>query len=130
MKNLILTLILMCAALITVPAQKQSVTVEIMQGTWIIQGGGENKTPRWFLEWTFENGKFSLSGYPKVQQEGNYRILKNKDGKLTLELFNQKGDWGTKNSQLEIVVDHNNDQLTLIKDKGPFKRVIKKQSSY
>lgn len=119
----------MSAALVNVPAQKQSVSEEIMQGIWIIQGGGENKTPRWFLEWTFENGKFSLSGYPKLQQEGSYRIIKNKGGKLTLELFNQKGDLGTKNSQLEIIVDQNNDQLT-IKAQGPFKRVIKKQGSY
>ncbi len=129
MKAFLMIVIFMSAALVNVPAQKQSVSEEIMQGIWIIQGGGENKTPRWFLEWTFENGKFSLSGYPKLQQEGSYRIIKNKGGKLTLELFNQKGDLGTKNSQLEIIVDQNNDQLT-IKAQGPFKRVIKKQGSY
>lgn len=125
----LLILILMCAAFVHVPAQTQNISEQVMQGTWMIQGGGENKTPRWFLEWTFDDGKFSLSGYPKLQQEGSYRVTKNNGNKLTLELSNQKGDLGTKTSQVEIVVDRNNDILT-IKDQGPFKRVIKKQGGY
>lgn len=113
----------------TVATPKQSVSEKIVQGTWVVEGSGDGKSSTGYLEWTFDNGKFTLNGYPQVHQEGSYRIINNRGDKLTLELFDQKGTWGTKKSQMEIAVDAKNDHLT-IKDKGPFRRVIKKEGSY
>lgn len=129
MKAFVLILLFLCAPVSIVPAQTQKVSEEFIRGIWHVDGGGENNTPRWWLEWTFEEGKFLLTGYPVVNQKGSYRVLKAKDGKLTLELFDQQGDLGAKNSKIDIVIDQKKEVLT-IKDKGPFKRVILKKSSY
>ena len=110
-------------------APRQSISEKVMQGTWVVEGSGDGKSSTGYLEWTFDNGKFSLNGYPQVHQEGSFRIIKRRGDKLTLELFDQKGNWGTRKSQMEIAVDVKNDLLT-IKDKGPFRRVIKKEGSY
>ncbi len=129
MKTFLLVFMLAFMGATNGSAQKQSVSEQIMQGTWLVEGSGDGKSATGYLEWSFDNGRFTLNGYPQVHQEGSYRILKSRGDKLTLELFDQKGSWGTKKSQMEIAVDTRNDRLT-IKDKGPFRRVIKKEGSY
>jgi hypothetical protein len=131
MKTLLLTFIVALVVATSVPvlSQNKNTGEKMIQGTWHLEGGGENKTPRWFLEWTFKDGKFNLDGYPPLHQEGSYRVVKTKGDKLTLELFDQKGNFGTEKSQMEVVLDKKQDMLT-IKDKGPFTRVYKKGNSY
>ncbi|HEY0546216.1 MAG TPA: hypothetical protein VGC91_12620 [Pyrinomonadaceae bacterium] len=130
MKTLLLIFILALAGVSSGSAPVQSASERMMQGTWLLEGGGEKNTPRWYLEWTFDDkGKFSLNGYPPLHQEGSYRIIKSKDNALTLELFDQKGNFGTSKSQMQVVVDGKQDRLT-IKDKGPFRRVINKTGNY
>lgn len=68
------------------------------------------------------DGKFSLHGYPPLNQEGRYRITKTEGAKLTLELYEQKGNFGTENSQIEVVIDKHKDKLK-IKGQEPFSRV-------
>ena len=91
-----------------------------IQGAWRLTGS--NGRHAWFLEWTFEQGKFTLKGYPPLYREGSYRIIKTEGSKLTLELYDQKGNFGTENSQIEIVIDKDKDKLK-IKGQGPFSRV-------
>jgi hypothetical protein len=38
-------------------------------------------------------------------QKGKYRIVKSEDAKLTLELYEQSGNFGTKDKTIEIQVD-------------------------
>ena len=95
---------------------------KLMQGTWRLTGS--TGTHGWFLEWTFDQGRFNLDGYPPLHQEGKYRVLKEEGAKLTLEFYEQRGNFGTENSQLEVVVDKDKDALT-IKGQGPFKRSAK-----
>ena len=92
---------------------------DFIQGMWRLTGeqGGHG----WYLEWTFDHGRFDLKGYPPLAQEGKYRIIKADGDKLTLELYDQKGNFGTENSRIEIVLDKKKDTL-MIKDQGPFKR--------
>jgi hypothetical protein len=95
-----------------------------IQGTWYLSGQVDSKDGHglsWFLEWTFDHSKFNLNGYPPLHQEGSYRIVKTEGNKLTLELYDQKGNFGTENSRIEIVVDKEKDTL-MIKGQGPFKR--------
>ncbi len=94
-----------------------------MQGTWRLSGTSD-ATHGWFLEWTFDRGSFTLEGYPPLRQEGKYRVLSDQGNKLSLELYDQQGNFGTDNSQLEIVVDKEQEALK-IKDRGPFKRFSK-----
>jgi hypothetical protein len=92
---------------------------DFIQGMWRMTG--QNGMYGWFLEWTFDRGRFDLKGYPPLAQEGKYRIIKVDGHKLILELYDQKGNFGTESSQLELVIDKKKDTLT-IKGQGPFKR--------
>ena len=94
---------------------------KVIQGMWHLEGN-DGRGLSWFLEWTFMDGKFSLHGYPPLNQEGRYRIIKTEGHKLTLELYDQHGNFGTENSQIEIVIDKRKDKLK-IKGQGPFSRV-------
>ena len=102
------------------PAHALDSEEQRIQGTWRLEGA--NGGHAWFLEWTFTEGKFTLKGYPPLFQEGSYRITKSGPGRLTLELYDQKGNFGTENSQLEIIIDRRKDKLR-IKGQGPFSRV-------
>lgn len=95
-----------------------------LQGTWHMNGYADQKKRRgqWFLEWTFAGGKFKENGYPPLAQSGSYRVLSTQGDKVTLELYAQKGTFGTKNSRLDIVVYEQKDQLK-IGTNGPFSRV-------
>jgi hypothetical protein len=91
-----------------------------IQGTWHLEGN--NNGHSWFLEWTFTEGKFTLKGYPPLYQEGSYRIIKSAGNKLTLELYDQKGNFGTERSEIEIVINQKKNKLR-IKNQEPFSRV-------
>src|SRR5689334_21929551 len=78
-----------------------------IQGSWRIDGqlpGNGGNRMSWFQEWKFDQGKFEENGYPPLSQSGSYRVLKSDGDKLTLELYDQKGTFGTENSELQIVV--------------------------
>lgn len=94
---------------------------EFIQGTWRLAGQNDPRHS-WYLEWTFDHGKFDLVGYPPLHQSGNYRILKTEGSKMTLELYDQKGELGTQNSQIEIITDQKKGTLT-IKGQGPFTKI-------
>lgn len=91
---------------------------DFIQGTWRLTG--DNGGHAWYLEWTFDHGRFNLKGYPPLYQEGKYRIIKSNGDRLTLDLYDQKGNFGTEDSQVEITIDKKREMLT-IKGQGPFK---------
>ena len=97
---------------------------EFIQGTWRIDGylNQAQRRGRWYQEWTFEHGKFKEEGYPPLRQAGSYRVLNEDGDKLTLELHDQEGTFGSKNSRLEIVINRQKDQLK-IGSNEPFLRI-------
>jgi hypothetical protein len=101
------------------PAHPENPSDEFIQGTWRLTG--ENGGHAWFLEWTFDHGKFELKGYPPLHQEGSYRIIKTESDKMTLELYDQRGNFGTENSKIEVIPDKSKGTL-MIKGQGPFTR--------
>jgi hypothetical protein len=103
------------------PARATDSDEKFIQALWQLQGN-DGHGHSWMLEWTFMDGKFTLHGYPPLSQEGRYRIIKTEGNKLTLELYDQKGNFGTENSQVKIIIDKRNDKLK-IKDQGPFSRI-------
>ena len=124
MRYILLLLFISLAISFPVASRAEDANDDSIQGTWYLSGQVSSKGGHgfsWFLEWTFDHSKFNLSGYPPLHQEGRYRILKTEGNKLTLELYDQKGNFGTENSQIEIVVNKEKDTLT-IKDQGPFTR--------
>lgn len=101
-----------------------------IQGKWRVSGqlppNQSGHSMSWFQEWTFSDGKFLEEGYPPLGQKGKYRIIRNEDDKLTLELFEQSGTFGTENSRLEIVIDKKENTLKIGQNAG-FKRIPKAQ---
>ena len=93
---------------------------KFLQGTWRLEGSDEKKNA-WYLEWTFDMGSFKLEGYPPLHQEGSYQIVDVVGDKVTLELYDQKGTFGTDKSKIEVILDKKKDTL-VIKGQGPFKR--------
>ena len=91
---------------------------EYIKGTWRLNGElPPNNTGHpfhWFLEYTFNSdGSFMLTGYPPLMQKGKYRVVKSEDDKLTLELYEQSGDFGTKDKRFEIDLDRKKGVLSI-----------------
>ena len=124
----ILCIALICAFQVIVASSNdaQDSNEQFIQGSWRIAGQLAGGRFAWFKQWKFENGKFELVGYPPLKQSGRYRILKDEGNKLTLELYDQQGTFGTKNSKLEIVVYRDKDQLK-IDNSEPFNRIKDKR---
>ena len=103
---------------------------EFIIGTWRLDGelppanGGHGF--HWFLEYTFDaDGTFILTGYPPLMQKGKYRVVKSDENRLTVDLYEQSGNFGDKNKRIEIVVDREKETL-IIDGKEGFKRLEKK----
>src|SRR3954469_16898962 len=96
-----------------------------IQGSWRIDGqlpGNGTHRMSWFQEWKFDQGKFEEQGYPPLEQHGSYRVIKSDGDKLTLELYDRTGTFGTEKGNLEIVLYRKKNQLK-IGSNEPFKRV-------
>jgi len=96
-----------------------------IQGKWHISGnvpGDRNLS--WFLEWEFSDGKFIQNGYPPILQKGKYKVISDKESKLKLKLYDQKGTWGEDDSEVEIIINRESKLLT-IQGKSGFKKLNK-----
>lgn len=93
-----------------------------LQGKWRAAGDHGNGHI-WFLEWTFDDGKFKQNGYPPILQEGKYKIISVEKGKITLELFEQKGTFGERTKTIDILIDSQT-KLLKIWQMENFSRVI------
>jgi hypothetical protein len=116
--RVVIVALLLCSSLSLASTGKKT-NEDFIQGMWRMTG--QNGMYGWFLEWTFDGGRFDLKGYPPLAQDGKYRIIKTDGHKLTLELYDQKGNFGTENSQIEVIIDKKKETLS-IKGQGPFKR--------
>lgn len=94
---------------------------DFVQGTWRAEGTDPSGRHAWFQTWNFDNGRFKHEGYPPLYQEGSYRLLKKEKNRLTLELYDQQGTFGTENSQIEIIINRR-DGILMIRGQGPFRR--------
>lgn len=97
---------------------------EWIQGTWRISGS--NGTMAWFMEWTFADGNFIQEGYPPLLQKGKYRLLKDENNTLVLELYKQEGTFGNEQREIEIVLDKKKNQLSINKKEGFKKQKVTK----
>jgi hypothetical protein len=128
MRKVIATLFIALCALVQVAwsarvAQDSNET--FIQGSWHIDGqlpGNGTHRMSWFQEWKFDQGKFEEQGYPPLEQHGSYRVIKSEGDKLTLELYDRTGTFGTEKGTLEIILYRKKNELK-IGSNEPFKRV-------
>lgn len=100
-----------------------------LQGTWRLSGetpaNNSGRAMAWYLEWKFSNGRFLQTGYPPLAQQGRYRVLKSEANQLTLELYEQKGNFGAADRKIEVTVAESGTELK-IDGKSGFVRTDKK----
>ena len=83
-----------------------------LKGTWQLKG----KTPQgepWYINHTFTGNTFSIKAQPTFSVNGNYRIVKEIEHLLILELFNITGDGDTQNRQMQIAIDPAADKIVI-----------------
>ena len=81
--------------------QELSEAEKRIEGDW--RAEGNNGRYGWFLEWTFADGNFEQKGYPPIYQAGKYRVIGVRGDKVTLELYDQKGNFGEGKRTVEII---------------------------
>jgi hypothetical protein len=109
------------AALAAVPGCGGSEAERFIQGTWFgsgtTPGTPQHRSIMWYVEWSFESGSFRQSGYPPLQSEGRYRVVRAKPAAITLTLYQQKGNFSETDRKIEIAIDKAGGTISI--DKGP-----------
>lgn len=123
----LLAIICLIAFLCSTPLAESSATAsdaseDFIQGSWRAEGTDPSGSHSWYQEWTFDQGKFKHTAYPPINQEGSYRVVRSAGNRLTLELYDQQGTFGTENSQIEVILNRKRGGL-MIKGQGPFSRI-------
>lgn len=82
-------------------------------GTW--QRSGQSEAgDSWKMNYTFsKNGQFSMVGSPTFTMKGKYKIVKEVENLLTLELSALSGDGNTKKQRIQLAVEKKNNQLRI-----------------
>ena len=86
------------------PAKMAATGDDPLLGSWRAAGDHGNGHT-WYLQWRFANGNFEMRGYPPIYQTGKYRIVANDGSKLTVELYDQKGNFGEEKRTVEVQLD-------------------------
>jgi hypothetical protein len=107
--------------LIQLVTRRPSDNESFIQGTWRA-AGEQGAGHAWFMEWRFEEGAFTQTGYPPLEQRGRYRVIGDSESRLQLELYEQRGTFGTRDSNLVIVVNRDRDTLR-IENLEEFRRI-------
>ena len=100
----------------------------LIRGTWAASGeapappGGRGLS--WFMEWTFQDGRFRQHGYPPIAAEGRYRALGVEGGALLLDLVDEKGNFAGQQPprRLTVQVLRQGEDVSLVINGTAFKR--------
>ncbi len=76
----------------------------------------------WSFRYIFENNSVEMKGIPDFYAKANYRIIKEDENLLSLELANIEGNIEHEQAILMVAVDRKGDRLT-IDGKSSYKRV-------
>jgi hypothetical protein len=108
-------------AFATMPSCGGSEAERFIQGTWFSSGTTpgtpQHRSVTWYIEWSFESGSFRQSGYPPLQSEGRYRVVRAEAAAITLTLYNQKGNFSETDRTIEIAIDKAGGTISV--NKGP-----------
>jgi hypothetical protein len=74
-------------------------------GTWNLSKAPDGDGMSMSQTWKFSATEFVMEGYPRLNQSGKYRVLKDSANILRLQFYEQKGDWGIADKVQEIRID-------------------------
>ena len=83
------------------PLMHKDTDEDPLGGTWRAAGDHGNGHT-WYLQWKFKNGEFEMRGYPPILQKGKYRIDRSSEGKLSVVLFDQSGNFGAEERTIDV----------------------------
>jgi hypothetical protein len=83
------------------PLKHKDTDDDPLGGTWRAAGDHGNGHT-WYLQWKFADGEFEMRGYPPILQKGKYRIDRSSEGKLSVVLFDQSGNFGAEERTIDI----------------------------
>ena len=76
----------------------------------------------WNFQYRFYEKNMEMSGTPDYEAQANYRVLKEDENLLIIELYNITGDWEGGNPFIQVAVDKKGDRLTIDHRSG-YKRI-------
>lgn len=83
-----------------------------IKGTW--QRAGKNELGEaWHINYTFIDKEFVISAVPHYEIRGKYKVVKEIENLLILELFDVIGDDDFKNHQTSIGIDKRSNQIVI-----------------
>jgi len=83
-----------------------------IKGIWQRAGKTENGDA-WHINYTFFDKEFSISAVPVYEIRGKYKVVKEIENLLILELFDVIGDDDFKNHQTSIGIDKRSNQIVI-----------------
>lgn len=83
-----------------------------IRGTW--QRAGKSEIGEaWHINYTFIDKEFIISAIPNYEIRGKYKIVKEIENLLILELFDVKGNDNFQNHQTSIGIDKRSNQIVI-----------------
>ncbi len=83
-----------------------------IKGTWRRQGTGHDGS-QWHISYTFTDKTFEINAVPDLYITGKYKIIKEIEQLLIIQLFDVTGTTEDLPKSLQIGVDHISNQLTI-----------------
>lgn len=116
--NILFVLIVIAYFLISIDKKNKILNADFIHGKWIRQGNDLSGKP-WYIQYTFIDNEFELEAEPRLEVKGKYKIVKETENLLLLELTVVQGEMINNARHLSIGLDKRNKILTI--DKKDFK---------
>ncbi len=85
---------------------------DFILGTWERTGESPDGNP-WFFKYFIDKSQIEMKGNPEFYMKADYRILKEDENLIIMELRNIIGEDAPETGQLAIAIDKKNDMLTI-----------------
>lgn len=109
---LLFLLVVFAYFMVRIDKKNKIVNAEFIRGTWERKG----KSPEgqaWFFQYKFDRDQFTMRGEPAFQLAGNYKVIKEIENLLRLELYNLQGESDTPRKMLNISIDKKSNRLNI-----------------
>ncbi len=84
-----------------------------IQGTWH-RGGvleDDDDSFSWYMDLTFERGRYVQKGYPPYYGEGKYTVIRSEENQIVLHLMGQTGNEKGVDREMTITINQPKDSL-------------------
>jgi len=105
---------------VRIDKKNKIVNADYIRGSWE-RSGKSPEGEAWTFRYQFDRDKFIMKGNPTFNLSGNYKITKEIENLLRIELFNLQGDVESPRKMMSISIDKKSNRLNI--DGRDFMRV-------